>query len=223
MCSLCLQYNFKKKNDTAVRDEAVEIANLLDGVRFEVGRITTPNFEWISLKSSLFSVPLQYYKPLNIRIVLMGLEIFKEENPFSVEGSAGDVLGHFVKWRKNTLIPKIKHDIGQLIVWVLPGLCLLLFLNNMTPSDDFTHLSISFLSGKPESYGGVLGMAFVGTVCSVATSGGINVVSSTSFFKLLTPADTVVLWHHELLCRNWYRLHYSWGVLLVWLIFRGCE
>ncbi|XP_053269653.1 disintegrin and metalloproteinase domain-containing protein 9 [Pleuronectes platessa] len=115
-----LRYNLKQKNETAVREETVEIANLLDG----------------------------YYKPLNIRVVLVGLEIFKESNPFSLDGSAGDVLGRFVKWRKNTLIPKIKHDIGQLIV------------------------------GQTSSaYGNVLGMAFVGTVCSVATSGGMNVYS----------------------------------------------
>ncbi|TMS22154.1 Disintegrin and metalloproteinase domain-containing protein 9 [Larimichthys crocea] len=60
-----LRYNFKKQNETAVRDEMVEMANLLDG----------------------------YYKQLNIRIVLVGLEIFKDVNPFSVDGSAGDVLG----------------------------------------------------------------------------------------------------------------------------------
>ncbi|XP_042252592.1 disintegrin and metalloproteinase domain-containing protein 9 isoform X1 [Thunnus maccoyii] len=113
-----LRYKFKKQNETAVREEMVQMANLLDG----------------------------YYKQLNIRIVLVGLEIFKDSNPFSVDGSAGQVLGRFVKWRKSTLLPKIKHDIGQLIV------------------------------GKPGAYpGGVLGMAFVGTVCSVASSGGINV------------------------------------------------
>ncbi|XP_012720861.2 disintegrin and metalloproteinase domain-containing protein 9 isoform X1 [Fundulus heteroclitus] len=115
-----LRYIYKKKNDTAVREEMVQMANLLDG----------------------------YYKPLNIRVVLVGLEVFKDSNPFSVEGSAGEVLGRFVQWRKNTLLPKIRHDIGQLIV------------------------------GRGNSYsGGVLGMAFVGTVCSVASSGGINVFS----------------------------------------------
>lgn len=37
-----------------------------------------------------------------------------------------------------------------------------------------------FLRGRSGAYdGGVLGMAFVGTVCSTTTSGGINVVSST--------------------------------------------
>ncbi|CAG13324.1 unnamed protein product, partial [Tetraodon nigroviridis] len=115
-----LRYNFKKQNETAVREETVELANLLDG----------------------------YYKMLNIRVMLIGLVIFKDSNPFSVEGSAGDVLGRFVDWRKTSLLPKLRHDIGQLIV--------------------------------PESYGGVLGMAFVGTVCSASTSGGINVFSDNS-------------------------------------------
>ncbi|XP_053197546.1 disintegrin and metalloproteinase domain-containing protein 9 isoform X2 [Scomber japonicus] len=130
-----LRYKYKKQNETAVREEMVQMANLLDG----------------------------YYKKLNIRIVLVGLEVFKDSNPFSVDGSAGEVLGRFVRWRKSVLIPKIKHDIGQLIV------------------------------GQPKAYaGGVLGMAFVGTVCSVATSGGINVFSDNS----LTYISTVVA--HEM-------------------------
>lgn len=115
-----LRYTYKKKNETAVREEMVELANLLDG----------------------------YYKKLNIRVVLVGLEIFKEANPFSVEGSAGEVLGRFVDWRKTALLPRIRNDDAQLIV------------------------------GLAGAYGGgILGMAFVGTVCSMATAGGINVYS----------------------------------------------
>lgn len=46
----------------------------------------------------------------------------------------------------------------------------------------FYFFALVFLSGQPSAYaGGVLGMAFVGTVCSVASSGGINVVSLTPF------------------------------------------
>uniref|UniRef100_A0A3B4EV69 Disintegrin and metalloproteinase domain-containing protein 9-like n=1 Tax=Pundamilia nyererei TaxID=303518 RepID=A0A3B4EV69_9CICH len=89
-----------------------------------------------------------YYKQLNIRVVLVGLEIFKDSNPFSVDGSAGNVLGNFVQWRKTFLVPKIRHDIGQLISGAYPG--------------------------------GVLGMAFVGTVCSASSSGGINVFSNNN-------------------------------------------
>ncbi|KAK5850999.1 hypothetical protein PBY51_001827 [Eleginops maclovinus] len=128
-----LRYNYKKKNDTAVREEMVEMANLLDG----------------------------YYKKLNIRVVLVGLEIFKESNPFDVEaGSAGEVLGRFVKWRKTTLLPKIRHDIGQLII------------------------------GRPKLFGNIVGMAFVGTVCSTASSGGINVFRNDNL-----PAASAVVAH----------------------------
>lgn len=63
-----------------------------------------------------FSALFQYYKKLNIHVMLVGLVIFKESNPFNVDGSAGEVLGRFVKWRKTSLLPTIRHDIGQLIV-----------------------------------------------------------------------------------------------------------
>uniref|UniRef100_A0AAQ5XEG7 ADAM metallopeptidase domain 9 n=1 Tax=Amphiprion ocellaris TaxID=80972 RepID=A0AAQ5XEG7_AMPOC len=112
-----LRYNFKQQNETAVHEEMVEMANLLDG----------------------------YYKQLNIRVVLVGLEIFTDSNPFSVDGSAGEVLGRFVRWRKTTLVPRLRHDLG-----------------------------------------GVLGMAFVGTVCSVTTSGGINVYSDNNLAFIST-------------------------------------
>ena len=45
-----------------------------------------------------------------------------------------------------------------------------------------------FLSGLPGVYeGGVLGMAFVGTVCSAASAGGINVVGSRVVLSLVVP------------------------------------
>lgn len=118
-----LRYILKKQNMTAVREEMVELANLVDG----------------------------YYKQLNIRVMLVGLEVFKDSNPFSVDGSAGEVLKSFVKWRQENLLPRLRNDMGQFII------------------------------GRSRVYdGGILGMAFVGTVCSVANSGGINVFSNDS-------------------------------------------
>ncbi|KAI1886960.1 hypothetical protein AGOR_G00201140 [Albula goreensis] len=117
-----MRFDFKKGNITAVREEMVDLANLLDG----------------------------YYKQLNIHVILVGLEVFESENPFSVDESASTVLGNFVKWRRKFLIPRRRHDVGQLVV------------------------------GRSSSYGGVLGMAFVGTVCSAASAGGINVFSDNN-------------------------------------------
>ncbi|XDV44868.1 hypothetical protein PO909_013086 [Leuciscus waleckii] len=125
------RYVYKSRSITAVRDEMVQLVNLLD----------------------------TYYKQLNIRISLIGLKIFDNENPFSVDGNAGDVLGRFVQWRKTDLLPQIRHDVGQLIV------------------------------GRSEAYpGSVLGMAFVGTVCSANTGGGINVFSNSNLASFSTVA-----------------------------------
>ncbi|XP_018616780.1 disintegrin and metalloproteinase domain-containing protein 9 isoform X2 [Scleropages formosus] len=117
------RYDFKKGNMTAINEEMVTLANLMDG----------------------------YYKELNIRVALVGLEVLSSGNPFNVTGSAGSVLGNFVNWRKTSLSPRIRNDVAQLVV------------------------------GLPSSYpGGILGMAFVGTVCSASTSGGISVYSDNS-------------------------------------------
>uniref|UniRef100_A0A673M8I2 Disintegrin and metalloproteinase domain-containing protein 9-like n=1 Tax=Sinocyclocheilus rhinocerous TaxID=307959 RepID=A0A673M8I2_9TELE len=105
----------------------------------------------------LFLCSPQYYKQLNIRIALIGVRIFDKENPFSVEGNPGEVLGKFVQWRKTNLLPQLRHDVGQLIV------------------------------GRSASYtGGVLGMAFVGAVCSVNNGGGINVFSNNNLQSFST-------------------------------------
>ncbi|XP_028822985.1 disintegrin and metalloproteinase domain-containing protein 9 isoform X2 [Denticeps clupeoides] len=118
-----LRFNLTKRNSTAVRMQMVELANLLDG----------------------------YYKPLNVRIVLVGLVTFDTGNPFSVQGSAGDVLGRFASWRSKVLLAQKKNDLSQLTV------------------------------GLPGPYpGGVLGMAFVGSVCSASTAAGISVFSDNT-------------------------------------------
>lgn len=101
------------------------MANLLDGVRIRFGKkrkeekrfpftnsVVLMHLFLIFFLGSYF----QYYKQLNIHVKLVGLVIFKDENPFGLDGTAGDVLGRFVKWRKSTLLPRIRHDIGQLIV-----------------------------------------------------------------------------------------------------------
>ncbi|XP_069773910.1 disintegrin and metalloproteinase domain-containing protein 9-like isoform X2 [Narcine bancroftii] len=76
------------KNETAVREQMVQIANYLDGM----------------------------YRALNIRIVLVGLEIWSVGNQISVTGGAGEVLGRFVQWREKDLLPRRRHDTGQLIL-----------------------------------------------------------------------------------------------------------
>ncbi|XP_028920910.1 disintegrin and metalloproteinase domain-containing protein 9 [Ornithorhynchus anatinus] len=82
------RYDIMGRNQTAVREEMVHLANYLDSM----------------------------YIMLNIRIVLVGLEIWTHSNPISIVGSAGDVLGNFVQWREKNLITRRRHDSAQLVL-----------------------------------------------------------------------------------------------------------
>ncbi|XP_029295007.1 disintegrin and metalloproteinase domain-containing protein 9 isoform X2 [Cottoperca gobio] len=82
------RYNYMNKNETAVRDEMVHLANFIDSI----------------------------YKQLNIRVVLVGLEIWTQQNLISTEGAAGEVLSRFTQWREKDLVPRRRHDSAQLIL-----------------------------------------------------------------------------------------------------------
>uniref|UniRef100_A0AAX7T6H3 ADAM metallopeptidase domain 9 n=1 Tax=Astatotilapia calliptera TaxID=8154 RepID=A0AAX7T6H3_ASTCA len=82
------RFNFMSRNATAVREEMVLLANLVDSI----------------------------YMQLNIRVVLVGLEIWTQQNQISTDGAAGEVLNRFTQWREKELVPRRRHDSAQLIL-----------------------------------------------------------------------------------------------------------
>ncbi|KAJ7422373.1 disintegrin and metalloproteinase domain-containing protein 9-like protein [Willisornis vidua] len=83
------RFLLKNSDPAAVQKETVELINYVDGM----------------------------YRPLNIQIVLVGLEIWTDGNHISVmDGSAGDVLGRFVSWRQKDLLKRSRNDVGHLII-----------------------------------------------------------------------------------------------------------
>ncbi|XP_038153418.1 disintegrin and metalloproteinase domain-containing protein 9 isoform X2 [Cyprinodon tularosa] len=82
------RFNHMNRNETAVREQMVQLANLVDSI----------------------------YMQLKVRVVLVGLEIWTNQNPFSTDGSAGEVLGRFTQWREKELVPRRRHDSAQLIL-----------------------------------------------------------------------------------------------------------
>ncbi|KAG7480703.1 hypothetical protein MATL_G00059070 [Megalops atlanticus] len=82
------RFSYMNRNQTAVREEMVHLANYVDSM----------------------------YVALNIRIVLVGLEIWNQQNLINTDGSAGEVLGRFVQWREQQLVPRRRHDSAQLIL-----------------------------------------------------------------------------------------------------------
>ncbi|MEE6479258.1 hypothetical protein FKM82_012191 [Ascaphus truei] len=82
------RYDMLNRNATAVREEMVQMSNYLDSM----------------------------YTMLNIRIVLVGLEIWTNMNIINIDGSAGEVLGRFVEWREKELVPRRRHDSAQFVL-----------------------------------------------------------------------------------------------------------
>ncbi|KAM9822443.1 disintegrin and metalloproteinase domain-containing protein 9-like isoform X1 [Syngnathus typhle] len=81
------RYNAVNRNESAVREDMVHLANIVDGI----------------------------YMQLNVRVVLVGLEIWTRQNLISTEGGAGEVLSRFTQWREKELLPRRRHDSAQLV------------------------------------------------------------------------------------------------------------
>lgn len=57
-----------------------------------------------------------FYRPLSIRVALVGVEVWTQEDPFEISSSPGDTLNRFLKWRETHLVPRIHHDNAQLLI-----------------------------------------------------------------------------------------------------------
>ncbi|XP_061491743.1 disintegrin and metalloproteinase domain-containing protein 9-like isoform X2 [Rhineura floridana] len=150
------RYLLKKSDVDAVQKETVELANYVDGM----------------------------FSSLNIQVVLVGLEIWTNENPIEVDtGSAGDVLGRFVAWREKNLMKRSRNDVSHLII------------------------------GR-NAYGATVGMAFVGTVCSRDLGGSIstfnrNAVIAQASIVAHELGHNLGMNHDDGRCPNYYIMHSS--------------
>ncbi|XP_054630588.1 disintegrin and metalloproteinase domain-containing protein 9-like isoform X1 [Dunckerocampus dactyliophorus] len=82
------RYKAMNSNDSAVTEDMVHLANYIDAI----------------------------YVQLNVRVVLVGLEIWTRQNLISMEGGADEVLSRFTQWREKELLPRHRHDSAQLIL-----------------------------------------------------------------------------------------------------------
>uniref|UniRef100_A0A3Q4H3Y4 ADAM metallopeptidase domain 15 n=1 Tax=Neolamprologus brichardi TaxID=32507 RepID=A0A3Q4H3Y4_NEOBR len=58
----------------------------------------------------------QFYRPLNVRVALTGLEIWSDRDKIRVEKSPTDTLNNFLEWRTRDLLPRLRHDNAQLVM-----------------------------------------------------------------------------------------------------------
>ncbi|XP_072353993.1 disintegrin and metalloproteinase domain-containing protein 33-like [Scyliorhinus torazame] len=59
----------------------------------------------------------KFYRPLNIRIALVGLEVWTHSDPISISEDSNKALYAFLKWRQG-LWARAKHDNAQLITGI---------------------------------------------------------------------------------------------------------
>ncbi|XP_034021290.1 disintegrin and metalloproteinase domain-containing protein 15 isoform X2 [Thalassophryne amazonica] len=57
-----------------------------------------------------------FYRPLNVRVALTGLEIWTDSDKIRVEKSPTSTLNNFLEWRTRELLPRLHHDNAQLIM-----------------------------------------------------------------------------------------------------------
>uniref|UniRef100_A0A8C2FQE4 ADAM metallopeptidase domain 15 n=1 Tax=Cyprinus carpio TaxID=7962 RepID=A0A8C2FQE4_CYPCA len=57
-----------------------------------------------------------FYRPLNVRVALLGLEIWSDQDKIKVDKNPTETLNRFLDWRTGDLLPRLRHDNAQLIM-----------------------------------------------------------------------------------------------------------
>ncbi|XP_064201530.1 disintegrin and metalloproteinase domain-containing protein 15-like isoform X2 [Anguilla rostrata] len=57
-----------------------------------------------------------FFRPLSVRVALVGLEIWSDGDRIRVDGSPADTLERFLDWRARDLLPRLRHDNAQLVL-----------------------------------------------------------------------------------------------------------
>ncbi|XP_041644618.1 disintegrin and metalloproteinase domain-containing protein 8a isoform X2 [Cheilinus undulatus] len=58
------------------------------------------------------------YRPLNIRVMLVGVDIWSYKDKVEVSSNPEITLGRFLEWRQKNLVPRTQHDNAQFITGV---------------------------------------------------------------------------------------------------------
>lgn len=65
----------------------------------------------------LYDYVSQFYRALDIRVALVGLEVWSDSDKCPITQDPFSTLHEFLDWRKVKLLPQKPHDNAQLIRW----------------------------------------------------------------------------------------------------------
>ncbi|MBV99881.1 Disintegrin and metalloproteinase domain-containing protein 15, partial [Eschrichtius robustus] len=58
---------------------------------------------------------LRFFRPLNVRVALVGLEAWTQRDLIEISQHPGLTLDSFLRWRRTDLLPRLPHDSAQLL------------------------------------------------------------------------------------------------------------
>ncbi|XP_074079430.1 disintegrin and metalloproteinase domain-containing protein 15 isoform X1 [Macrotis lagotis] len=103
---------YRSKRDVVSETKFVELVIVAD--HEEVQRY--PDLH--QLQTRMLEVANQvdaFFRPLNVRVALVGIEVWNEKDMITMDRDAGITLERFLHWRQAELLPRLPHDSAQLV------------------------------------------------------------------------------------------------------------
>ncbi|XP_060678958.1 disintegrin and metalloproteinase domain-containing protein 15, partial [Hemiscyllium ocellatum] len=104
----------RTKRDILTEQKYIELVLVADNKEFR-----DSGYNLMTLQMRLLEIANQvdaFYRPLNIRVALVGVEVWTDRDPFEIVKTPGETLNRFLKWRETDLLPRIQHDNAQLLI-----------------------------------------------------------------------------------------------------------
>uniref|UniRef100_F6U405 ADAM metallopeptidase domain 15 n=1 Tax=Monodelphis domestica TaxID=13616 RepID=F6U405_MONDO len=109
---LDLHHLYRSKRDVVSETKFVELVIVAD--HQEAQRY--PDLH--QLQTRMLEVANQvdaFFRPLNVRVALVGVEVWSQKDMIAMDRDAGITLDRFLRWRQAELLPQLPHDSAQLV------------------------------------------------------------------------------------------------------------
>ncbi|XP_052036001.1 disintegrin and metalloproteinase domain-containing protein 15 isoform X4 [Apodemus sylvaticus] len=124
------------KRDVVTETKVVELVIVADNS--EVRKY--PDFQQLLNRTLEAALLLDtFFQPLNVRVVLVGLEVWTQHDLIEVSSDPAVLLDNFLRWRRTDLLPRLPHDSAQLVtVTSFSGPMVGMAIQNSICSPDFS-------------------------------------------------------------------------------------
>uniref|UniRef100_A0A671SJK0 Zinc metalloproteinase-disintegrin-like crotastatin n=1 Tax=Sinocyclocheilus anshuiensis TaxID=1608454 RepID=A0A671SJK0_9TELE len=134
------------------------------------------------------------YRPLNIRVMLVGLEVWTKRDQIVVSLISDDTLSRFIEWRKSNLLKRVKHDNAQFVTGIdflgdtvgLANKCAMCAESSAGVNQDHKQNSLGLASTIAHEMGHNLGMSHDEDHCSCGSFSSICIMTDMLFPELFS-------------------------------------